>query len=88
VRHPFEIYLVANVAAGLAVIVGGIMKILRQTYAVPVLLVGALLTFLSFGTFDVVVYTDVSAASTFVFSLLLGWLIAAREVSTSHKVGE
>lgn len=76
VRSPFIFFLILNISAGIAILGGGILRIFLWKRSRQVLFVAAALTLLSFATFDVLVYTDVSAASMYVFAILLGWLLA------------
>lgn len=87
-RHPITVFVSINILAGLAVLAGAVMAFFRRPNSATVLLVGAALTFISFATFDVVVYTDVSAAATFVFSVLLGWLIAGSGLGSAGSLGQ
>lgn len=87
-RNPVKVFVAINILAGLAILTGAVMTVFRRSNSVTVLIVGAALTFVSFATFNVVVYTDVSAAATFVFSVLLGWLIAGGGSRSSGSLGQ
>ena len=75
-RQPVLVFVAINTLAGVAIVVGGVLRVFRRTCSQKLLVVGAVLTLVSFATFHVVVYTDVSAAATFCFALSLGWLIS------------